>query len=386
MKIYVVGGAVRDKLLNRQCKDIDYVVVGVSESEFTDKFPEAKKVGKSFPVFLMNGCEYALARTEKKSGVGHKGFIIDSSKDVTLHQDLTRRDFTINSMAICQESGLMHSVKNSVDDLNNKILRHTSSAFKDDPLRVYRAARFASTLGFSVHHKTMKFMKGMSHELDSLTPFRIYTELDRALAGDDPTQFFKVLRECNGLEHWFPEVNNLISIQAGPVSSKHGMEDTFDHTMRVIDNTTKIPALRFASLCHDFGKALSEAPPIHHKHIQLGLPLIEELCERLNVSNDYINAATIFCREHMRMHKILTMNPGKAVKLLIHVKHKMPGGLLGFLSCSKGDGMTQEEEDEIIRRSIKVYAVKLPSKYYGLGANCNEIMLQLRAEAWNKSK
>ncbi len=386
MKIFIVGGAVRDIFLGNRPKDIDFVVVGATKNSFISEFPNAKQIGKDFPVFLVNGEEYAFARTERKICGGHKGFSTNTN-GVTLEQDLLRRDLTINSIALCPESGLVIGDPISFIDIGNKILRHTSSAFKEDPLRVFRVARFAAQLkDFVVDSTTNNLMKEMSNELYGLSPERVWVELIKALSSNEPRRFFEVLCDCNCLDYWFPEIKAILGVPAGPKEGKHLNDiDTFDHIMKVIniidDNR---PELRFAGLCHDLGKSLSINPPEHYLHDKTGIPLIESLCNRLKAPNKYRKSAILFCQEHVRMHKIYDMRNGKAVKLLMLIHNHFPGGIKAFLQCSVGDGMSEQQVTDIMYKCEIISSIKLPDKYRGLGARCSEIMLQLRCKKWGE--
>lgn len=385
MKIYKVGGCVRDHILGRPYSDIDYVVVGATEDQFLTEFPEAKRVGKFFPVFLVDGCEYAFARTEINGGNGHTDFQIKYSPDIDLMDDLNRRDLTINSMAECVETGKIIADTRSFVDLHHRKIRHTSDAFKDDPLRVFRVARLASQLGdFTIASETIGMMRSMQNDLKYLSAERVFKELQKSLSSHSPRIFFEVLREADCLGHWFPEVNALIGVPAGPNKGKHaGEADTFEHSMNVMESVPcQDPVLRFAGLCHDFGKSLSEHPPKHHGHDSEGVPLVSGMCSRLKVPKVYRATAELFCEQHIRMHKLEEMRPGKVVTLIKLVNKKSHKGLFGFLSCSVGDGMSVEQSNDILIRAIPVFATKLPTQHIGKGAVCADILLQEQCKAW----
>lgn len=389
MNIYIVGGAVRDRLLGKTPKDMDYLVQGATVDEFLELFPDAQQVGRDFPVFLVDGEEYAFARTERSTGPNHTDFTIHVDPTTTVIEDLSRRDLTINAIACCPDTDEMICNHRAHQDLFWKVLRHNGPAFGDDPLRVLRVARFAAQFpDFSVAGETIELMRSMKDELYCLQKERVFSELRRALETEHTHRFFETLRDCDCLSHWFPEVEALIGVPAGPDEGKHkGEADTFEHTMlsmgRVFEPT---PITKFAVLCHDLGKALSEAPPKHHGHDIAGLPLVKNLCERLGVPNVYRKAALIFTKHHIRMHKIMEMRPGKAVELLRHIKRCMPGGVPMFMCCSIGDGTSGTEAIKIYSASQKVLAIKLPAKYHGRGAVCKDILLNLRAEAWRDLK
>lgn len=387
MKILVVGGAVRDIVLGRTPHDIDYLVQDATVEEFKEVYPDAQQVGRHFPVFMVDGEEYAFARTERSTGAGHTDFATTINKDVTIMEDLARRDLTINAMAMCSESGqIICSHPRTLSDLKNKILRHNGPAFAEDPLRVFRVARFACQFpDFTVAEETIRLMKRMQHQLSSLPRERVFRELEKALDTNYSHRFFRVLAGAGCLCPWFPEIAALEGVPAGPDTGKHAGEvDTFDHTMKALQRVPldNKPYAKFAVLCHDLGKALSPEPPKHHGHDKAGLPLVEALCERLRVPNKYRQAALLFTEEHLRMHKIQEMRSGKAVALLIKVNYRMPRGLVAFLKCSMGDGMPLCEAAEILLRAQPVLDLKLPEKYHGRGKACAEILNQLRCEAW----
>ncbi len=385
MKILIVGGAVRDLALDRTPHDIDYLVQGATVEEFQTEYPDAKQVGKSFPVFLVDNEEYAFARTETKQGKGHTGFNVISSPEVSIMEDLDRRDLTINAMAMCPETGKVIRTPEAERDLKQKILRHNSPAFEEDPLRVFRVARFASQLpDFKVAEETLCLMHTMKDDLYDLSAERVFQELEKALLTTHSHRFFEVLRDCGCLDTWFPEVHALIDVPAGPDTGKHaGEADTFDHTMKSMFRTPfLIPWERFAVLCHDFGKALSLEPPKHAGHDKAGVSLAEDLCERLRVPKVYRKAAVLFTEQHLRMHRLQEMRAGKAVTLIMKADKGMPGGLPAFLRCSQGDGMTSEEGLDIFHRAKRVVRTKLPEKHHGRGAVCAEVLMQLRCKAW----
>ena len=273
MKIYLVGGAVRDQLLGLEVHERDYVVVGSTPDEMLEL--GYKSVGKDFPVFLHPETkeEYALARLERKVSAGYTGFTTDCSKNVTLEDDLKRRDLTINAIAQDTEGNIIDPY-NGQADLNNRILKHVSPAFTEDPVRILRLARFAARfakLGFTVDAKTNNLMKLMVEdgEVDSLVAERVWRETERALGEDAPQVFFEVLNNCGALKKLFPEIYNLYGVPNPP---KHHPEiDTGIHTMMVLEQAAKLsnnPRVRFAALVHDLGKATTPKDlwPSHHGH------------------------------------------------------------------------------------------------------------------------
>ena len=322
MKIYLVGGAVRDSLLNLPIKDKDYMVVGATPEQMQQL--GYRQVGKDFPVFLhpKTQQEYALARTERKVGLGYGGFSCYASPDVTLEQDLLRRDLTINAIAQ-DEEGNLYDPYNGVADIQARQLRHVSTAFAEDPLRVLRVARFAArfhSLGFKIATETMSLMQHMSQteELTALTPERVWQEVDKSLGGPNTEIFFQVLRQCGALKILFPEIDALFGI---PQPEKwHPEIDTGLHTLMVLTQATLLTqdkAVRFAALVHDLGKALSpkEHWPKHHGHGQKGLPVIKKQCERLRVPNEYRDLALLVSDQHQNVHQAFELRAETIVKV-----------------------------------------------------------------------
>ncbi len=322
MKIYLVGGAVRDSLLNLPIKDKDYMVVGATPAQMLQL--GYRQVGKDFPVFLHPHTqqEYALARTERKVGLGYGGFSCYASPDVTLEQDLLRRDLTLNAIAQDDE-GHLYDPYNGIQDINARKLRHVSAAFAEDPLRVLRVARFAArfhALGFEIADETLALMQQMSNteELTALTPERVWQEVDKTLSGPNPEIFFQVLRQCGALAILFPEIEALFGI---PQPEKwHPEIDTGVHTLMVLAQAallTQDKAVRFAALVHDLGKALSpkEYLPKHHGHGQKGLPVIKNLCSRLRVPNEYRDLALLVSDLHQNVHQAFELRAETIVNM-----------------------------------------------------------------------
>ncbi|TDQ57031.1 tRNA nucleotidyltransferase (CCA-adding enzyme) [Mesocricetibacter intestinalis] len=327
MKVYLVGGAVRDRLLNLKVQDRDWVVVGATQQQLIEQ--GYLQVGKDFPVFLhpQTKEEYALARTEVKSGSGYTGFICDFSPHISLEQDLCRRDLSINAIAQDQQ-GNLHDPYRGVADLNARILRHISPAFAEDPLRVLRVARFAAryhALGFKIAPETLSLMTeiSLSGELGHLSAERIWLETEKALAEKDPQIYFEVLHQVGALAELFPEIENLHQV---PNPAKYHPEvDSFIHTMLVLKQAALLSegedvhknALRFAALCHDLGKALTPQAilPHHYGHEKAGLVPIKNLCQRLKVPVYYRELALLCCEYHSHVHKALELRPGTILKL-----------------------------------------------------------------------
>ena len=305
LKIFLVGGAVRDKRLNLPVYDRDWVIEGATPEELIAQ--GFQQVGKDFPVFLhpKSREEYALARTERKSGHGYTGFVTYFAPDVTLEQDLLRRDLTINAMAESADGTLIDPY-GGLNDLNNKVLRHVSDAFHEDPLRVLRVARFAARfahLGFYVAPETMALMAQMTadNELQNLTPERVWRETEKALITQSPQVYFQVLRDCGALAVLFPEIDNLFGV---PAPEKwHPEIDTGIHTLMALAIAAELTDeidVRFATLTHDLGKGLTppEYWPHHHGHGPAGVKLVEALCQRLRVPNAIRELAKIVAEYH----------------------------------------------------------------------------------------
>ena len=312
MKTYLVGGAVRDRLLGRPEGDRDHVVVGSTPDEMLAR--GFKPVGKDFPVFLhpVSGEEYALARTERKSGHGYRGFVVDADPAVTLEQDLARRDFTINALAQ-DEDGRVIDPCGGVDDLEARVLRHVSSAFAEDPVRILRAARFLARfapLGFAVAPETLALMRQMvaEGEVDHLVPERVWQETQRALTEPRPSAFIGLLRDAGALRILFPEIDALFGVPQR--AEFHPEIDAGLHTQMVCDQSARLAPgdalLGFVALTHDLGKALTPAAelPRHIGHEHGGLKPLRTLCARYKVPGEYAAMAEIVCREHLNVHRM----------------------------------------------------------------------------------
>ncbi len=321
MQIYRVGGAVRDKLLGLPVQDTDWVVVGTCvEDMLTAGY---LPVGKDFPVFLHPKTkeEYALARTERKSAPGYKGFVVHASPEVTLEEDLLRRDLTINAMAE-DEHGQLIDPFNGSADLAARVLRHVSPAFKEDPVRILRLARFAARFGFAVAPETLALMRDMvsSKEVDHLVPERVWQEISRGLMEATPSRMFEVLRKCGALARIAPEIDALFGVPER--LDYHPEGDSGAHTLLVLDASARLnlplPA-RFAALCHDLGKALTPADqlPRHIGHDKRGHGPIEDLCERLRAPADCRELALMACREHILIHRSRELRPETLVDLFL---------------------------------------------------------------------
>lgn len=313
MKTYLVGGAVRDMLMGFKPKDRDYVVVGSSVDEMLEAGFE--KVGADFPVFLKDNEEYALARREKKTGTGYLGFTSEFGTDVTLEEDLGRRDLTVNSMAMT-EDGVVVDPFNGENDLMNKVLRHTSNAFEEDPVRVLRLARFRARLGseWTVAPETVALVSHMAKRgvLNELTSERVWKELSRALMEPHARLFFDTLLECDALHVLFPEVYRLKT--ALEARRWHPEGDAYEHTMLVLTQAVENHfdlETRLACLVHDFGKALTphDQLPKHYGHEVSGVKVAKDFCDRLTVPSKMRDRVMKTTRYHMHMHKLDTLNP-----------------------------------------------------------------------------
>ena len=323
MQVYLVGGAVRDRLLGRPVKERDWVVVGARPEDLERQ--GYVPVGREFPVFLHPKTreEYALALLERKVAPGYRGFETRFSPEVTLEEDLRRRDLTINAMAE-SASGEIIDPYGGRRDLEVRLLRHVSEAFIEDPVRVLRVARFAARyaeLGFTVAEETIALMRRMaeSGELAALVPERVWQETARALGEARPEVFFETLRECGALRLIFPEVDALFGVPQPP--KWHPEVDTGMHVMLALRWAARagLPStVRFAVLTHDLGKALTapERWPSHHGHEEGGVPAIEALCARLKVPNEYRDLALLTARHHTLVHRAQELRPAAALRLL----------------------------------------------------------------------
>lgn len=321
MQVYCVGGAVRDELLGRAVKDHDYVVVGATPEQMTAL--GYRPVGKDFPVFLhpQTQEEYALARTERKTAKGYKGFQVYAAPEVTLEQDLARRDLTINAIARDAEGKLIDPHR-GVDDLKAGVLRHVGPAFVEDPVRILRLARFAARFAdFTVAEETQALMCEMveNGEVDALIPERVWQELAKGLMEARPSRMFEVLRQCGALKKILPEVDRLFGVPQPP--QHHPEVDTGVHVMLVVDYAAAqgfdLP-VRFAALMHDLGKGTTpvEMLPRHIGHEQRGAGLVKEVCKRLRVPNDCRDVAVITANFHGKAYRALEMRPDTVVQLL----------------------------------------------------------------------
>jgi len=368
MKIYLVGGAVRDQLLGLSIKDRDWVVVGASPKDMIQL--NYTQVGADFPVFLHPTTkeEYALARTERKKGYGYQGFECHTSPEVSLEEDLLRRDLTINAIAMGAGNQIIDPF-NGRADIESKTLRHVSQAFVEDPLRVLRVARFAARfepLGFRIAKKTLKLMKSMEDagETGHLVAERVWQETDRALKEGSAWIFFKTLKDTGSLRTLFPEIDALFGI---PQPSKYHPEiDCGIHAFMSLQAACKLskePDIRFASLIHDLGKALSPQDnlPHHYGHEKKGLKLIKRLCKRLKAPSNYCELALLVSEFHTHVHKAKELKSSTILKVLKQCDaFRRPDRFKKIVVCCEADakGRTGFEEIEYPQANLFLEALK----------------------------
>lgn len=404
MQRYLVGGAVRDQLLNIEVYDKDWVVVGATPDELIKQGYVA--VGKDFPVFLHPETkqEHALARTERKVGAGYTGFECYFAPDVTLEEDLQRRDLTINAIAQHPDGTLIDPYRGQ-RDLEDRILRHVSEAFVEDPLRVLRVARFAaklSHLGFRVADETMALMLSIaeSGELAHLTAERVWQEWHKSLTTPDPQVFIEVLRACGALAIVLPELDQLFGV---PQPEKwHPEIDTGVHTLLVAKQAALLsdsPTVRFAAQVHDLGKGITPQSewPSHKMHCHTGLKLIKALCERVRVPNEYRDLALMVCEQHSNIHRAAELRPETKLKILNKFDvWRKPERLNDILLCCMADsrGRTGHEDIEYPQKTIfeRAYQAALSVEVQTIiqdgfkGAAIREEMEKRRIEAIAETK
>jgi tRNA nucleotidyltransferase (CCA-adding enzyme) len=400
MKIYLVGGAVRDDLLGLPVRERDWVVVGAQPQELLDQGYRA--VGKDFPVFLhpQTNEEYALARTERKTGPGYRGFETRFSPDVTLEQDLERRDLTLNAIAKDVDTGKLIDPFGGGRDLQDRVLRHVSPAFVEDPVRVLRVARFAARfapLGFTVAPETITLMREIAArgELHALVSERVWQELHKALQMPAPWKFFEVLREAGALPIIFPEIEALFGV---PQPEKwHPEIDAGVHTLMVLEQACRLssdPIVRFAALVHDLGKGTTPPGewPRHVAHEHRSVPLIEKLCARLRVPNAFKDLAVLVGRHHLVMHKASEVRPGTLLDLLEHMDaFRRPERVEQFILACEADARGRkglEDRDypqsELVRRAhaaAKAVTLAAEARVGLTGEQIAQRYRQLRVEA-----
>lgn len=373
MQVYIVGGAVRDELLGLPVKDQDYVVVGSTAEQMIAA--GYKPVGKDFPVFLHPNTheEYALARTERKTAAGYKGFTVHASPEVTLEEDLARRDLTINSMAksvsteSADKNGQIIDPFNGLADIQSKTLRHVSDAFAEDPVRILRIARFAARFAdFTVAPETNKLMQQMvaAGEVDALVPERVWQELAKGLMEQKPSRMFEVLRDCGALQKILPELDRLWGVPQPP--QHHPEIDTGVHVMMVIDYAAKqnfnLP-VRFAALMHDLGKGTTPADvlPRHIGHEIRSVDLLKDVCKRLRVPNDCKELAHIVAKFHGKLHQASKMRSETLLEFLMELDAiRQPARFADFLKACEADsrGRTGLESCDLPEAELLKFALK----------------------------
>ena len=398
MQVYLVGGAVRDHLLRHPYHEKDYVVVGATPEQLIAQGYQA--VGKDFPVFLHPKTkeEYALARTERKSGQGYHGFEFFTNPNVTLTEDLIRRDLTINAMAM-DDDGKIYDPYGGKKDLDEKILRHVSNAFTEDPLRVLRVARFAARYaqyGFSIANETLQLMQQLaeSGELQLLTPERVWKETSRALMENHADIYFDVLRQCGALKVLFPEIDALFGVPQRP--EYHPEIDCGVHTLMSLQQACKANYtldVRFAVLVHDLGKALTpkEELPRHIMHEERGIAPVTLICERLKVPTQTKQLALAVCKEHLKCHQAFTLKAGTLWRLLQRLDVlRRPERVEAFVQACECDakgrlGLEDREYPqsqfllELMSKVRNIKASDLPADIQG--SDIGEMLIQKRIEA-----
>ena len=398
MQVYLVGGAVRDHLLGHPYHEKDYVVVGTTPEQLLAQ--GYQPVGKDFPVFLHPETkdEYALARTERKSGQGYHGFEFYTDISVTLEDDLIRRDLTINAIAM-DDDGKIYDPYHGHEDLNNKILRHVSDAFAEDPLRVLRVARFAARYhqyGFTVAEETLALMQQLadSGELKALTPERVWKETSRALMERDADVYFETLRQCGALKVLFPEIDALFGIPQRP--EYHPEIDCGIHTFMSLQQACRANYsldVRFAVLVHDLGKALTpkDELPRHIMHEERGVQPVNDICDRLKVPTNTKQLSIAVCKEHLKSHQAFTLKAGTLWRLLQRLDVlRRPERVEAFIQaceCDSRGRLGLEDRDypqaryliEAMQLVRSIKASDLPADVKG--PDIGEMLIQKRIEA-----
>lgn len=369
MKTYLVGGAVRDELLDYPFHEKDWVVVGATSNEMLAL--GYQQVGKDFPVYLHPETkeEHALARTERKTAAGYKGFEVHASPDVTLEEDLIRRDLTINAIAQ-DENGEYIDPYGGIADIENKILRHVSDAFKEDPVRILRIARFLARyahLGFKIADETMAMMQEMvaAGEVDALVPERVWQEMQKALSEKTPAAFITTLRDCGALQRILPELDRLFGI---PQPEEHHPEiDTGIHTLMVLEQACLLSNeadVRFAALMHDLGKGTTPKAewPRHIAHEARGADIVKKVCLRLRIPNEYRDLAERTACFHLHYHRALELKASTVIKTLEQLDaYRKPERFKKFLLASEADargrpGYENKEfpQGDFLRQALEV--------------------------------
>ncbi len=371
--LYLVGGAVRDEIMQKPIVDEDYCVVRISKEKFEKLFPNAILRGKDFAVYDIDKKEFALARKERKSGVGHKQFEIQTDETITIEEDLARRDITINSIAKNVLTGEIIDPFHGKEDIKKGIIRKTTDAFAEDPLRVYRVARFAATLNFEVEPKTIEEMKRLKPELKSLSVERVFTEFKKALSSDHPSVFFNTLRKAEVLDVHFKEIFDLI----GKIQPQkyHPEGDSYNHTMIVVDNSVKLTdklEIRYSCLVHDLGKGTTplEILPHHYGHEERGEKLVAEMGRKLKIPKLWTSCAKTAAKEHMKGGKFHDMTPKKQIEFIEKISKSRLGldGMKVVVYCDKcrnGEFPKNVDFDMIGEKCIKeINGDEIKKKYH----------------------
>ena len=394
MQIYLVGGAVRDELLGLPVRERDWVVVGANPEDLTAQ--GYNPVGKDFPVFLHPASkeEYALARTERKTGPGYRGFETRFSPDVTLEQDLERRDLTINAIARDPDSGEIIDPYGGRRDLEERWLRHVSPAFVEDPVRVLRVARFAARFapqGFRVAPETLALMQQIAArgELNALVPERVWQETQRSLELPAPRRYFEVLREAHALAVIFPELDALFGVPQP--EQWHPEIDSGVHTMMVLEQACKLSddtVVRFAALTHDLGKATTprEEWPRHVAHEHRGVDLVHALCDRMRIPNSHRELAVLVSRYHLNAHRAEELRPSTLLELLEHLDaFRRPQRFDGFVLACEADARGRKgledrsyPQSEYLRRARQIAASVTLDEESRMGLEGEQIAMRLR--------
>lgn len=385
--LYKVGGSVRDEILGIKNHDEDYCITNMSTEKFEKLFNTAVKRGKNFPVYDIEGKEFAMARKESKIGKGHKEFKIETG--VTIQEDLKRRDITINSIAIEVLTNKIIDPFNGIKDIQERKIRKTSEKFSEDPLRVYRVARFASSLEFEVTKDTIEAMKKCKDELSTISVERVFEEFRKALNSKRPSIFFKVLREADILDIHFKEISDLIG--STQLVEYHPEGDSFEHTMLVVDNCSNLTdreEVRFSALVHDLGKGITpkEMLPHHYGHDLAGAKLVENMGKRLKIPNNWIKCGKLSAKEHMRAGIFEKLKASKKVDL-ITLASKSILRLEGLAIIVKSDklGRGNVNFDKIGNRCLKEIDGEYIIKKYGkqTGIKMGELLRKERI-SWMK--
>lgn len=394
-RLYLVGGAIRDKFLGKEEYDKDYCVTGLTDEEFIKVFPQAIIKGKSFKVYQIDKKEIALARKEIKTGKTHKDFKIETNKNILLEEDLERRDITINSIAQDVLTKEIIDPFGGIKDLKDKIIRATSKRFVEDPLRVYRVARFAAKLEFKVEEETIKMMRSIKEELKYLPKERVFMEFKKALEANKPSIFFDILKKAQVLDVHFMPIYKLIG--ALQPEKYHPEGDSYNHTMIVLDKACKETSdlkIRFSALVHDLGKGETpkEEYPHHYNHEKRGVKIVEQFSLELGIPKSWEKCGKVACLEHMRGGIFYKMKPAKKVEFIERIDKTLLGlhGLQIVVNCDKSKNYEIEKEkydfETVGRKCLEEVTAKKLIEKYNLkeGKNIGERLHKERTE-WMKT-